>query len=149
MLIAIPDILILCVGSIKDRHLASLVDMYFKRLCHDARIEFREISDGDRKNEGEMITRKLDKIKGHSIALSEEGRIFTSRQFAVHLETINRKIVFIIGGPHGLSERVKNRADERMSLSPLTFTHEITRLLLVEQLYRACSILHNHHYHKE
>ncbi|MBN1576379.1 MAG: 23S rRNA (pseudouridine(1915)-N(3))-methyltransferase RlmH [Chitinispirillaceae bacterium] len=145
---AVPDITLLCVGAVKDRHCAALVDMYLKRLRHEARIEIREIGDGNRHTEGERIAGLLDRIDGRSFALSEDGRVLTSRRFASRLETINRKIIFIVGGPDGLSERIKKRADEVLSLSPLTFTHEIARLLLVEQIYRACSILHHRRYHR-
>ena len=148
MVMTIPDITLLCVGAMKDRHCAALVEMYLKRLRHEARVEIREISAGNRHTEGERIAGFLDRIHGRSFALSEEGCVFTSRRFASRFETINRKIIFIVGGPDGLCERIKKRADEVLSLSPLTFTHEIARLLLIEQIYRACSILHHRRYHR-
>ena len=80
--------------------------------------------------------------------MSEEGRHLTSRQLASTIETLNRKIIFVVGGPGGLSGPAKKKCDEVISLSSFTFTHEIARLLLVEQLYRACSILHSRPYHK-
>ncbi|MBN1306326.1 MAG: 23S rRNA (pseudouridine(1915)-N(3))-methyltransferase RlmH [Chitinispirillaceae bacterium] len=144
----IPDITLLCIGAMKDPHCAALVEMYLKRLRHEARVEIREIRCGNPQSEGERMAGLLDRIDGRSFALSEEGRVLTSRRFASLLETINRKIIFIVGGPDGLSERIKKRADEVLSLSPLTFTHEIARLLLIEQLYRACSILHHRRYHR-
>ena len=79
--------------------------------------------------------------------LSEEGRQFTSTEFAAKLGSFDRKIVFVIGGPCGLAPEVKQRADLLWSLSKLTFTHELARLLLMEQLFRATNILHGGSYH--
>lgn len=141
--------MLLCVGAIKNRHIAALVDRYLARLRHEARIEIREIKDSGRTAEGERISGLLDKINGRHFALSEDGRSLTSPGLALLLETVHQRAVFIVGGPDGLSERIKEKADEVLSLSSFTFTHEIARLLLVEQLYRACSILHRGSYHKE
>ena len=149
MVKAIPDIMLLCVGAVKDRHIAALIDRFLSRLRHEARIEVREIRDSNRTAEGEQLSGLLDKINGYSFALSEEGRSLTSLRFASLFETVHQRMVFIVGGPDGLSERIKDRADEVLSLSSFTFTHEIARLLLVEQLYRSCTILHHGSYHKE
>ncbi len=149
MIIAIPDITLICVGSLKNRHLAELTAMYLTRLNHEARIAIREIKDSIPKMEDEKIKRLLDKLDGYSFALSEEGRTYGSRQFASRLQVITGKIIFIIGGPEGLSDRVKKGANEVLSLSSFTFTHEMARMLLIEQLYRTCSILHNRSYHKD
>jgi 23S rRNA (pseudouridine1915-N3)-methyltransferase len=148
MIVAIPDITIICVGTIKDQHIASLTAMYLGRLQHDARIRLQEIRDGTPDKEGEQLRGMLEKSGGYTFALSEEGKTYTSRQFAARLGAITGKITFIIGGATGLSEKIKKTTDELFSLSPLTFTHELARLLLFEQLYRACSILHNRGYHK-
>jgi 23S rRNA (pseudouridine1915-N3)-methyltransferase len=148
MIVSIPEITIVCVGAVKDRNILSLVEMYCSRLSHEARVRINEIKDGTPETEGERIIPYFSKPGGYSFALTEEGNTYTSRQFAARLESITGKMMFIIGGATGLSTKVKSRADELLSLSPLTFTHEIARFLLLEQLYRACSIMHNRNYHK-
>ena len=79
--------------------------------------------------------------------MSEEGRLFTSVEFAARLGGAGRRIVIIIGGPYGLDEKIKSSASCLVSLSPMTFTHELARLLVLEQLYRAGAILNNSGYH--
>lgn len=148
MIVSIPDITIICVGTLKDRNIGSIVEMYIARLRHDARITIHEVRDGTPESEGERISRIVDKTAGYSFALSEEGKTYTSQKFSARIGAITGKMSFIIGGASGLNDRIKKVADELFSLSPLTFTHEIARLLLFEQLYRACSILHNRAYHK-
>jgi len=80
--------------------------------------------------------------------MSEEGARITSKGLALLLKSRSEKITFIIGGPDGLSESVKEAADMTLSLSPLTFTHEMAKTLLLEQIYRAVSIINNRRYHK-
>lgn len=144
----VPDIMLLCVGAVKDRHIAALIDRYLARLRREARIEVREIADSNPKAEEERLCGIIDKTSGRFFALSEEGRSLTSTGLASLLKTVHRRIVFIVGGPGGLSRRVKEKAGEVLSLSSFTFTHEIARLLLIEQLYRGCSILRHGSYHK-
>ena len=149
MAIPVPELLIICTGSLKDRHLSALADLYLGRLRHEARITVREIKDSTKEREGEQIVSLIEKERGHSFALTEEGALLSSRELAGRLDAIPGKTVFVIGGPEGLSPAVKSAATQLLSLSPLTFTHEIARMLLLEQLYRACSILHNRRYHKD
>ena len=100
--------------------------------------------------EGAAILKELEKDKGACIVvLAEEGRQFTSRQFASLLDKAARKVVMIIGGPMGLSDEVKTKADTLLSLSKMTFTHEFARLILFEQLFRAANILNGGHYHRD
>ena len=80
--------------------------------------------------------------------MSEEGEIMTSRGLALLLKSRSEKITFIIGGPDGLSESVKESANMTLSLSSLTFTHEMAKAFLLEQIYRAISIINNRQYHK-
>lgn len=145
----VPEMLLICTGSLKDRHVSALTERYLSRLRHEARITVREISDSTRQREGDQIVRLLKKEGGHSFALAEEGTLWNSRELAKRLGTIPGKTVFVIGGPEGLSPSVKSAASQLLSLSPMTFTHEIARMLLFEQLYRACSIMHNRQYHKD
>lgn len=149
MKVALPEITVLCVGSMKDNSLATLVRMYLKRLSHDVRITIKEIKDRRPKEERDQLLQQLSKTGGHIIALSEEGTCVSSKKFAQHLGTINRSMTFVIGGATGLHQEIKVAANELLSLSPLTFTHEMARVLLLEQIYRAISILHNRSYHKE
>lgn len=149
MKIALPEITILCVGTIKDPSLAALSQMYQQRLTRDVRLSVREIKDRRPREESSHLLTVLNKLNGFVFACSEEGTCTTSKKFARRLGSINRNMVFVIGGPTGLSKEVKGVADEHFSLSPLTFTHEMARVLLLEQIYRACSILHNRSYHKE
>ncbi|MCM2325898.1 MAG: 23S rRNA (pseudouridine(1915)-N(3))-methyltransferase RlmH [Candidatus Woesearchaeota archaeon] len=137
---------IICVGKIKDKNIISLIDEYSKRID---RTTFIEIKDSDPMKEGEKIIETLEKIKDkHVFVLSEEGREFSSIEFAQKLKKIEKEIVFVIGGPFGLSDEVKKKADVLFSLSRMTFTHEMARLFLIEQVYRAISINDGKKYHK-
>ena len=111
----------------------------------------RNLSQAQQKQkEGELILSKLDSTN-YVILLDEGGQSFCSNQFAKHIEkkrnTLVNKLVFVIGGPYGFSDAVKARANEKISLSKMTFTHQMVRLIFVEQLYRAMTILNNHPYH--
>jgi 23S rRNA (pseudouridine1915-N3)-methyltransferase len=123
--------------------------MYLKRLRHEIKITIKEIPDQNHDKEGSRFLALLQKINGYSFALAEEGTLFTSRALASSLETKTIPLVFIIGGPEGLSDPVKKNVNQLLSLSRFTFTHELARVLLMEQLYRALSILNHRAYHKE
>ena len=141
---------ILAVGKMKDRALQARCDEYQTWLGAYGKVKMELVPDSTPDKEGTALLRHLDKEQGaHVIALTEEGQEYTSVAFARHLESIQRKVVFVIGGPDGLSPAVKQRADELWSLSRLTFTHEMARFLLLEQLFRAQNILHGGHYHRE
>lgn len=103
-----------------------------------------------RKKEGEMVLDWLDP-DDYLIALDERGKQFSSEKLAAFIQTraneSRKQLVFLIGGAFGLDESVLQRADFRWSLSELTFPHQLVRLLLSEQLYRACTILRNEKYH--
>lgn len=148
MLISLPKITIIAVGKIKSNSFLQIASQYQKRL-NNINLEIREIKDKDKKKEGEEILQLIKRQDSYIIALSEEGKGYTSLAFTNKLANSKKNsITFIIGGPEGLSEEVKNRVDEIMSLSPMTFTHEMARILLLEQLYRAYCILNNIRYHK-
>jgi 23S rRNA (pseudouridine1915-N3)-methyltransferase len=137
---------IICVGKIKERSIDLLINEYAKRVD---RLTFIELKDSDPIREGEKIIETLSKIKDkHVFVLSEEGKEFSSVEFAQKIKKIEKEIVFVIGGPLGLSEEVKKKADVLFSLSKMTFTHEMARLFLVEQVYRAVSINEGKKYHK-
>lgn len=140
---------IIAVGKIKDFNLQHKIKEFIDRINHDFRLEVVEIKDSSPQSEGLKILEILRKDQGYVFALSEEGREYDSVSFAQRLANINGRINFIIGGPDGISEEVKNVSRELLSLSRMTFTHEIARLLLLEQLYRAATILNNRKYHRK
>ena len=151
------DITILAVGKIKEKYFAEAINEYTKRLKIYAAMKVVEIestsfSSGNRekakKEEGEKILKYLKKNEGkHIIILDEHGLDFTSQQFSKYLQEINKPIVFVIGGALGLSQEVLDIADYTMALSQFTFPHEMARLVLAEQIYRASTIANNKTYH--
>jgi 23S rRNA (pseudouridine1915-N3)-methyltransferase len=145
----IMNIKIIAVGKVKDRAYREKIEEYSDRICHDARIETAEIKDSGREEEGRKVLDHLRREQGHVIALDERGSLVSSTAFARKLSATQQKIVFVIGGPDGLADDVKKNVRECIALSPLTFTHEIARLLLLEQIYRAISIIKNRKYHRE
>lgn len=142
---------IIGVGKVKNRSLAALCQDFGQRLKRQGQIECIELKDGDVASEGQRILDVLAKRSDARVyALGEEGTTYRSKELADSLvEFQGQSVVFIVGGAYGLSEAVKKRADVVWSLSPLTFTHEIARLLLYEQLYRAVSIQTGSKYHHE
>ncbi len=142
---------LIVVGKIKNRALAVLCEDFSQRLRRQGQFGCIELKDGDVDSEGQRILEVLGKRKDARIyALAEEGSSYRSKELAGALaELEGQSAVFIVGGAYGLSDAVKQRADVLWSLSPLTFTHEIARLLLYEQLYRAVSIQNGSKYHHE
>ncbi|MBR4597604.1 MAG: 23S rRNA (pseudouridine(1915)-N(3))-methyltransferase RlmH [Opitutales bacterium] len=127
----------------KNKALAELAQEYQKRLSKYDKLEIVEIKDSDARREGEKILEILKGAKAKIYAMAEEGKCRSSEDFSKTLEEDLAKFgasVFIIGGPYGLSGEVKSRANELLSLSPMTFTHEWARAILLEQIYRAKSI---------
>ncbi len=131
----------------KDRNLAALCDKMLKRIRFDAKVELQEIKDGGRDIDNRRILDALTKERGFVIALSEDGRTMSSVDLAGKLESTYKKLVFVIGGPLGLDAAVKNRADFLLSLSSMTFTHEMARYILFEQLFRSITIIKGRGYH--
>ncbi|MBS4196456.1 23S rRNA (pseudouridine(1915)-N(3))-methyltransferase RlmH [Lederbergia citri] len=158
------NITIITVGKLKEKYLKQGIDEYLKRLSAYAKVDIIEIPDEKAPeilSENEMLqvkakegSRILSKIHpdAHVIALAIEGKMKTSEEFAEridHLATYGKsKIVFVIGGSLGLSEDVMKRADETLSFSKMTFPHQLMRLILVEQVYRAFRIIKGEPYHK-
>lgn len=138
----------LFIGRLKDRAMQARCDEFAKWISPYAKLEVVELPDSTVAKEGQAILKALEKERASAVVvLSEEGREFTSAGFAETLGRFDRKVVFVIGGPYGLAAEVKARADLLWSLSKLTFTHELARLLLMEQLFRANNILHGGSYH--
>ena len=132
----------------KDKSIQARCDEFVKWLGPYAKIEVQELPDSTVEKEGQALLKTIEKEKNAAIVvLSEEGKEFTSTGFAEVLGKFDRKVLFIIGGPYGLAPEVKAKATLLWSLSKLTFTHELARLLLFEQLFRAVNILHGGSYH--
>ena len=138
---------IVVIGKMKDKNLKIKCEELLRFISSFAKIEMFEFQDSSVEKEGDALLRQLENKNDYVIVLSEEGKLLSSREFAGKIETINRRLVFVIGGAFGLSEKVKQRADFLWSLSPLTFTHEIARMLLLEQIFRANSIIKKTPYH--
>lgn len=134
---------------------------YTRRMKKFAPVEWIEVKpvkiekgisdDMVRQREGEAIFKKLD-INDYVIALDSGGKQYDSENLAAWIESLSIKVrgsvCFIIGGSVGLSPEILNKADQVLSLSKLTLTHEMCRLLLIEQIYRAFTIIKGHKYHK-
>jgi 23S rRNA (pseudouridine1915-N3)-methyltransferase len=138
---------IIAVGKIKDRGLQGKITEFSKWISRYAKLETVELRDSNIEQESEAILKCLGKDKTFVFTLSEEGKEFTSNEFSQKLSGIDKKMTFIIGGPFGLPPAVKQRADCLFSLSQMTFTHEMARLFLLEQIYRAIDIAKGGKYH--
>lgn len=154
--------LLITIGKTDNKYLTQAVDDYLARANHYAPIEMKVIPDiRDVKNltqeqqkerEGQQIL-KLLQPGDHVILLDEGGKEFTSVGFANWLQqrmnTVSRRLVFIIGGPYGFSREVYSAAQGKISLSQMTFSHQMVRVIFAEQFYRALSILNNLPYHHQ
>ena len=149
---------ILCVGKIKDKNLSAMIDSYLDKIKHYHNINIIEVKDEPiTTNEKDVLEKEadrlLDKIANdeYVILLDLHGKNIDSISLANKLDKLfisNSKITFVIGGSLGLSDRLRNRANEAIKLSDLTFLHQMTRLILIEQIYRSFKILNNETYHK-
>ena len=141
---------VLVIGKLKDKNFQSRIVEYSKWLIQNNKIEILELPDSTKEKENELLLKHIEKENhAYIVALSEDGKELTSRELASKLGAIQQKIVFIIGGPYGLTPEVKQRADFLWSLSKLTFTHEFARLILLEQLFRASNIQMGGSYHND
>ncbi len=136
---------IFVIGKIRKHWIKDGLNMYLKRLPGLTIVELR---DSNPQKEAKEIFAQLKKTEA-LIALTEEGETFSSNSFAKHLQELgSQHLAFVIGGAEGLDPVVKESARWQISLSPLTFPHEIARLLLIEQIYRADTILKGSPYHR-
>ena len=139
---------LILIGKLKDRSWESHCQEYLRRLGAYGKVEYVELADSDPISEAKLILRELERDKGAEVVvLGEEGKEYTSIELSQKIPAINRKTVFIVGGPYGVAAEIKQRADWIWSLSKMTFPHEIARLLLCEQLYRAFNLAHGGSYH--
>jgi len=134
------------IGKMKNQELSSLCNDYEKRITRFDNIEISVLKDSTLQKESEKLLEIIEKFKGSTFVMSQEGKTFTSEEFSKLLEN-NPNSLFIIGGAYGLSQEVKNKATKIVSFSPMTFTHEFARAFLLEQLYRAKTITAKTGYH--
>ena len=153
---------LLLIGKTNSKFLIDGIQEYVKRLSfyipfsikyiNDAKNNRKLSHDQQKQQEGNLILNALEK-SDYVVLLDEHGTEFTSMEFARYIEkkqsAVQRQLVFIVGGPYGFSEDVKKRANEKISMSKMTFSHEMIRLIFVEQLYRAMTIINNEPYHHE
>ncbi|RYD87398.1 MAG: 23S rRNA (pseudouridine(1915)-N(3))-methyltransferase RlmH [Sphingobacteriales bacterium] len=155
-------ITLLTVGKTEDAYIKEGIEKYVKRLKHYIKFEIADLpelkntkalSEEQQKNkEAELILKKLTPLD-HVVLLDEKGSEFTSTQFSNY---INKQmvgsashLVFIVGGPYGFDATVYQRANDKISLSRMTFSHQMVRLFFIEQLYRAFTIIKGEPYHHQ
>ena len=151
---------LIVVGRTVDKHLIAAIDDYTGRIKHFAPFDIevipelknaRKMSEAQQKEaEAELILKSI--APGDVVVLLDEGgKEFTSNGFAQWIQqrmnTVSRRLVFVIGGPYGFSPEVYSLAQGKISLSQMTFSHQMVRLIFAEQFYRALSILNNLPYH--
>jgi 23S rRNA (pseudouridine1915-N3)-methyltransferase len=147
--------------STADAELASVAERYFNRIRHFFPIELVEVAPKrGRQGENDVAIMRADSarllaalpVQGHVVALDERGRSIDSLKFAKWLErlTIDQPhgVIFVMGGDIGLDQSVRERADDVLSLSAMTLPHQLARVVLLEQIYRACTLMRNIPYHK-
>jgi 23S rRNA (pseudouridine1915-N3)-methyltransferase len=158
------NISIITVGKLKEKYLKQGIEEYLKRLTAYAKVDVIEVSDEKapeelsdlemvqvKQKEGERILGKISQDT-YVIALAIQGKLASSEELANSLDKLatygKSKIAFVIGGSLGLSDEVIKRSNEQLSFSRMTFPHQLMRLILVEQIYRAFRINRNEPYHK-
>ncbi|MDD3080021.1 MAG: 23S rRNA (pseudouridine(1915)-N(3))-methyltransferase RlmH [Paludibacter sp.] len=152
----------LVIGKTTDKNLIILQDDYQNRLKHYINFEYivipelrntKSLNENDQKEkEADLILKSIDN-NDEVILLDEKGKEFTSVGFAQFIEkkilSSYKRMVFVVGGPYGFSQRIYERAGSKISLSSMTFSHQMIRLIFTEQLYRAFTILKGEPYHHE
>lgn len=154
--------MLLCVGRTGYAPFREAIERYTARIPHYVPFELKELP--DTKNTRNINEAKQKELEGTSIlsalsnsdlvvVLDEKGKEYTSREFARFISdkmlASVQRLVFVVGGPYGFSEKVYERANAKISLSKMTFSHEMVRLFFVEQIYRAMTILQGEPYHHD
>lgn len=155
---------IICVGKLKEKYLKQGIDEYLKRLSAYATVTITEVSDEPTAEQmsateiHHVLGKEADKISQRLsndrqiIVLAIEGKLVTSEELASQLDNFatygQSKVTFIIGGSLGLADKLKQRAHLKVSFGRITLPHQLMRLVLVEQIYRAFRIMKGHAYHK-
>lgn len=155
-------IILLVIGKTDARYFTEAIEEYRKRLEHYIPFGIQVVPDlkntksltvdQQKEKEGELILKNIQ-AGDYIVLLDEKGKEYTSVRFASYIEkkmhAVSRRLVFVIGGPYGFSQTVYDKASEKITLSRMTFSHQMVRLIFVEQLYRAMTILNNEPYHHE
>lgn len=154
------NIVLLTVGKTEESYWKEALAEYQRRLQHYVPFELQVLPDikntknltkTEQKNQEGVLIRKALQAGDWCVLLDEQGKEYTSMEFAAYLEKkiqiVSRRLVFVIGGPYGFSDEVYQIASERLSLSKMTFSHQMIRPIFVEQLYRAMTILRGEPYH--
>jgi len=155
-------IVLITIGKTSEKYLIEGIYQYKNRLKHYTNFEMMEISNIRNsknlseaelmKKEGELILKQIQN-SDHLVLLDDKGKDFTSPRFAQKLQqwmlSGKKRIVFVVGGAYGFSEEIYKRGNEELSLSKMTFSHQMVRLFFIEQIYRAFTILNNEPYHHE
>lgn len=150
------------IGKTDDSYLNTGIDKYAGRLKFYISLDFQiftlpknlsNLSELEqKKKEGDLILKKINP-SDYLVLLDEKGKIFSSKKFANYLEgSMNKNVqnlIFLIGGPFGFSDEIYERANDKISLSAMTFSHQMVRLFFMEQLYRAFTIIKGEKYHHE
>ena len=153
---------LLLVGKTVNKHFVELIDDYASRLTHYVGFDIITIpelentknlsAEQQKLQEGELILKQLQ-VGDHVVLLDEHGKELRSVEFSrlmeQRMQTVSKRMVFVIGGPYGFSPEVYAKANEKLSLSQMTFSHQMVRLIFVEQLYRAMTIMRGEPYHHE
>ena len=155
------NVRVVCVGKLKEKYLKDGIEEYAKRLARFCKFEIIEVSEellpdtsqksiqGVKIAEGERI---ISKLKGYSIALDLKGKMLTSEELSAKVSTLKQSgvstITFVIGGSYGLSQQVLDKCDFSLCFGAITYPHQLIRLVLTEQIYRAFMIEEGSAYHK-
>lgn len=158
------QIQIIAVGKLKEKYLKDGINEYLKRLQSYAKVEIIEVADekepanASPADESIIKSREAERIQKHIkadtylIVLAIQGQMLTSEQLAAKLDKLalegKSHITMVIGGSLGLAESITSQADLLLSFSPMTFPHQLMRMILVEQIYRSYRIINGHSYHK-
>ncbi len=148
---------ILCVGKIKESFFKDAIAEYSKRISKYTNLKIIEVEDINNDNvsiilekEKELLMKNINQ-KDFVITMEIEGKELSSLEFSKkinELQMYNSNITFVIGGSYGLHQEIKTRANYNLSFSKLTFPHQLFRIILLEQIYRAYKIINNESYHK-
>ena len=142
---------ILCIGKIKENFFKEAIDEYTKRLSKYTKLEIIEVSDNESiEKEKELLLKHINE-KDYIVTLEIEGKQLTSPELSKKIEDIlmiNSNITFIIGSSNGLHDDIKALSNFKLSFSKMTFPHQLFRIILLEQIYRAFKISNNESYHK-
>ena len=141
---------IICVGKIKEKFYRDAIDEYMKRLSKYHKVVIEEVNDSDINDEEELILKHIG-VRDYVVTLEIDGNSLDSLEFANFIDRTlvnNSNITFVIGGSFGLSDNIKSISKYRLSFSKMTFPHQLFRVILLEQIYRAFRIINNESYHK-